>query len=401
MLNIWKLKLQELRGENRRWLIFLNRSFRGVAISLVVLFSPIYIYKTLLALTGKTNLALSAVFLFYFLLYFFKFIANLLAEELARRWGLKRQMYIGLGFSFLSLLALFWSQQNPLWLVAAPILWGLSTGFFWFGSLGMLLKVSTKGTYGRQWGLGEAVDLFSSMVVPVTGGFLISRWDYGALFGVAILLVMTAFLTILPLGEIKTKVDTNFKEVWRLFLSHPRPVLAYIGHHGATEIYAVVLPLYLFLILQKEISLGGFFSLSAVAVAGLSLLVGRWTDRGRKQLVIRVGSISQVVIWVARGLTRAVTALFFLNVADRMTSKMLAIPMGADSYQKATDGRSTGRALLFREQAITLGGLAVFLVIEVWVFFGGRLEATFWLAAGLSLLPLLESGKKSKIDKIP
>lgn len=376
--------------------LVLNRSFRGVAVSLMVLFSPIYFYKTLMALTGQPRIGLAAVFVYYLSVYVFKFLSNLWAEELSLKLGLKKQIYFGLAFSALSLWLLLASQTRPFWLFGASVFWGLATGFYWFGTHGLMVKLGRQRTFGKQLGILESVNTLFSLLVPFLGGLLISLAGYRALFGVSLLFILASALSLWPLKEVKTGHDTDFGEVWKLFKTHRRAFLTYAGGQASGVIYAVVMPLYLFLILQKELSLGGFFSLSMILVALINLLIGRWVDfRGKKGLMV-YGSLFQFFIWLVRSLTKSVSVLFTLDVADQVSGRMVSLPLGVLSYQKAVDGHSTGRALLFRELAITLGGLFTFALLIVWVWLKIDLEHVFWVAAGASLLPLLIADRKHR-----
>ena len=99
----------ELKKEVKLWPLALNQTFRGIAVSLLSLFSSVYIFQVFSEVTGQKKLAYLAVFVFFSGLYIFKFIANLFAEEIARRLGLKRPIYLGL-LSFIFCFVLFLSS---------------------------------------------------------------------------------------------------------------------------------------------------------------------------------------------------------------------------------------------------------------------------------------------------
>jgi len=222
---------------------------------------------------------------------------------------------------------------------------------------------------------------------------LIKLAGYKALFGASLFFVALAGLSIKPMKDKKTRHDTSLTEVFSLFRTHKRMVLAYLGNAAAGTIYTIAIPLYLFLILEKELSLGEFFSLSMILVALINLTVGRWVDIKGKRGVLAFGSLASFLVWAGRWLTRNIVGLFAIDVVDHVTSGMTGIPLGVLTYKKALDGHSTGRAILFREIAITSGAILACLLLIVLALLGIELKYSFLMAAVFSLLPILIAKK--------
>lgn len=367
----------------------LNQSLRAVGVSLLYLFSIIYVYKILFGLTGQEKIALLGVFAYLLGVHLFKLIANFLAEEWSLKKGLKNPIYLGLFFLVLCITALVFSSGWPLLLIAASPLWGLSIGFYWFGWHGMMVKTGRGGAFGKELGIIKAISTIFLLGTPFLGGVLINFAGYRALFLVALLFIILAGFTLGSLRRERTHYDTSLREISNLFKTHKKMTLAYMGNAAAGTIYGAVLPLYLFLILKKELSLGEFFSLSMVLVALVNLLIGRWTDIKGKGGLIVYGSVFQFLVWVGRTLTQSISVLFTFDVIDRVTRGMIGIPLDVLSYEKALDGRSTGRAVLFREVAITFGSILVDSLLIVTILLGMGLKFAFFLAAIFSLSPLL------------
>lgn len=379
----------EFKKETKLLPFFLNQSFRAVSVSLLSLFSSIYIYKTLFERTSQIKIALLAVAIYFLGIYGFKFISNLFAEELSLRLGLKRQIYFGLAFAAACLTILILSLKWPLLLFLASPFWGLSTGFYWFGTHGMRVKLGQEGAFGKEIGMIELISTIFLLAVPFLGGVLIKLAGYQALFGASLFFLFLAALSTIGLKEEKTRHDTCAAEIFQLFKAHKGAFLAYVGDTMGATIYSIVIPLWLFLILKKELALGEFFSLSMVIVAVINLFVGRWTDiKGKKGLII-YGSILQVLVWFGRMFTRGVSVLFILDIADRITGGMVGIPLSVLSYEKALEDHSTGRAILFRESAVTIGGILTCILFMVWVWLGLELQWIFAIGALSSLLPIL------------
>ena len=95
------------------------------------------------------------------------------------------------------------------------------------------------------------------------------------------------------------------------------------------------------------------------------------------------------MVWLGRALTVNIGIWLILDVLDRMTVSMTGIPLGVLSYQKALDGHSTGRALLFRETAIAVGSILACLLLITVTALKIELRFAFLTAGFFSLLPLL------------
>ena len=245
----------ELKKELKLWPLALNQTFRGIAVSLLSLFSSVYIFQVFSEVTGQKKLAYLAVFVFFSGLYIFKFIANLFAEEIARRLGLKRPIYLGL-LSFIFCFVLMYFSQTYPWLVflAGPF-WGLATGLYWFSSHGIMVKLGRDGHFGKESALVNVITTLPLVFVPFLGGVLIRFSGYHLLYAVSLFFILLSVLAIYRMKEVKIRHNTDMFEVFNLFKTHQRAFWAYIGDTVAAVTYSILIPLHLFLILGKEMSL--------------------------------------------------------------------------------------------------------------------------------------------------
>lgn len=361
--------------------LFLSQAFRSAAVSLISFFSAVYIFKQTSSLT--------AVFGFFLIFYIFKLFGTSLAENLSLKIGLKKQIVFGQLLGALALGAFLGSANKDAFLWLASLFWGLSAGFFWFGWHGLLAKDGYLGEYGRALGSAAAIETIFLVSTPLLGGILVSQFGYQALFAGALGFLLLGFSTPAFLSEHKTHKDVTFKEILKLFLTHKKMFLTYFSHGAIEALYSVAFILYLFVILKQEMTLGIFFSLSMILAALTNLLAGKWVDaRGKKSLVV-FGSCFASIVWLGRFLIKNITSLFILDILYRIALGMLGIPLGVLSYEKAMDGGSTGRAILFRETAITFGSIFVCVLLAVFALIGLELRFSFLAGVIFSLFSLL------------
>jgi len=369
--------------------LYLTQSFRAVAVSLLAFFSSIFIYKQFLQQTGDSKLALLAVIVFNLVLYLSKLISVCLAEETALKYGLKKDLIFGNIFVALALLAFAFSERHLgiLWLGA--IFWGVSIGYFWFGRHGLLAKIGNREQYGRCSGGANALSLMMLVLVPFASGFLIEKIGYTAIFLVSLIFIFLSIASTVLLKEEKTHRDTDVKEIWKLMKTHKRMTLTYFSQGGIGVFYSIPLILFIFLNLKTELAFGGFYSLSMLLVALASLGTGSWIDKKGKKALVAYGSVIAAVVWLGRFAVGTMTAFFFFDVIDRIAKGMTGMSLSVLSFEKAVDGHSTGRAILFRELGITIGSIFCCLILFVLIWLEVELKTTFLLGSIFSLLPLL------------
>jgi len=379
--------------------LYLTQSFRAVAVSFLAFFSSIFIYKQFLQQTENPKLALLAVIVFNLVLYLSKLVSVCLAEETALRYGLKKDIIFGNIFVVLALLAFAFSEKHLgiLWLGA--IFWGVSIGYFWFGRHGLLAKIGNREQYGRCSGGASALSMMMLILVPFVSGFLIGKVGYTAIFLASLVFIFLSIISAVLLKEEKTHRDTDIKEVWKLMKTHKRMTLTYFSGGGIGVFYSIPLILFIFLSLKTESAFGGFYSLSMFLVALASLGTGRWIDKRGKKDLIAYGAVIAAIVWLGRFVVGTMTAFFFFDVIDRIAKGMTGLSLDVLSFEKAIDGHSTGRAILFRELGITVGSIFSCLVLFVLIWLEVELKTTFLLGSLFSLLPLLIVRKKKLLGE--
>lgn len=216
-------------GEIKLVPLFLNRSLRSLAISFLILFSPIYVYKTVLSLSGDKSTAFLGVFGFFIGHYIFKFFSMLLAEELSLRMDLKRPMYLGLLALGLCLALIFLSGSYPFLLLLASPLWGVSSGFYWFGWHSLLIERGRKDSFGKEIGIANMVSKILLLGSPILGGLVIFLFGYPALFLTSLVFVFLSALALIPFKGGRIHYDASFGEVLHSISENKRTFFCLLG----------------------------------------------------------------------------------------------------------------------------------------------------------------------------
>jgi MFS family permease len=369
--------------------LILNRTFRGLATSFISIFSVVFIYKTVLEQANSQKTALMAVVLFSFGFYFVKLIFDLIAEEICHRYGLKLSIVLGQILLIGCVVCLMVSPGHLMLIALSSALFGASSGLYWFAFHGLLAKVSQEQRFGREAGLSNALPNVAGLFMPVLGGFLVAIAGYQGLFLGGLFFTGLSLITIIPVKERVVRTDTFLREILGLFKTQKAAFWGHFGNNFPTGIYSAIFPLYIFFILGKELSMGGFFSLAMICAAVIDLLVGKVIDTKGRASSLVAGSLTSFVVWLGRALIGNATGLLFLETADYLASAMTGIPIDVLTYKKAFDSQATGRAVLFREFALSLGAVFGCLVVLILILANLKFQYSFFIAAIFTLFSLL------------
>lgn len=368
--------------------LFASAALRRVAVTLLGLFSPLYILQRSQEVGFSLNFSIVTVIFFFAVLYLFKLLVLPLVENLGLKIGFKSVLAYS-SFPFVFFLAfLFLSQVNYLFLLLAAIFWGIHAGFFWWGYHGAFVKTADQDYFGRETGAVQVLLAAAAVIAPILGGFIVYQIGYQFLFIFAGVIFLLAILVILPTPERVPKRDARIKKVWQIYKTHKRMVVAYIGRGGVSGLYGIIWPIFLFLVLGKILTFGEIVSAAILFASLINLLIGVRVDRVGSRATLAWGAPLNFLSWLARIFARSAGLIIIVDTFYRVTEKMLIIPLDVLSYRKAIEG-GTGQALYFREISLTFGAMFFLFLAAVLVLLSLPLWTTFVLASIGALMPLL------------
>lgn len=367
--------------------LFTSATLRRVAVTLLGLFSPLYILQRSQEVGFSLNLAIVAVIFFFLILYLFKLFTLPLVENLGPKIGFKSILAYS-SFPFVLFLAFFYfSQANYLFLIPAAIFWGIHAGFFWWGYHGTFIKTADQEYFGRETGAAQLLLTAASVIAPILGGFIVYQIGYQFLFILAGVIFILAILVILPTPERAPRRDARIKKVWQIYKTHKRMAAAYIGRGGMSELYGTVWPIFLFLVLGQILIFGEIVSAAILFASLINLLIGFRVDSVGSRATLAWGAPLNFLSWLARIFARSAGLIIIVDTFYRVTGQMLTIPLDVLSYRKAIEG-GTGQALYFREISLTFGAMFFLFLAAVLVLLSLPLWTTFVLASIGALMPL-------------
>ena len=369
--------------------LFWSGVSRRVAITMLWVFSPVYIYRLLIDSDFTQQYALMFVAAWFLLGFVSKLVFMILAEDLSRKIGFKGTIRLSVVPFIFYVIALMCADKSMFALILSALFSGVHSGLFWWGYHGYFVKSANRKHFGESLGEVNILETVAAVVTPLLGGMIIVAFSFNILFIVSILFVVMSSVLLGKDHDKRQKKDIKFSQVLNLMQKHTKTTMAYFGSSIEGTIAVIVWPIYLYLFFNGFIKLGIVVSVSGLIAALFSVFIGRWVDSRHGRQLVAFGAPIVTSSWIIKFLST--TPLFFI-VADSMWQfgqRMVGLPLNALSYKKALDSDGSAAAILFRETALTMGSIFALSVLCIFFFFGYSIRASFILAAVFSILPLL------------
>ena len=365
--------------------LFASTILVNLALSMVMIFEPIYLYKI--------GYSLQKIMLFYLITYLIYFLIMPLGGKFARKKGYELGMLFGTILFSLFYIGLFFIEQYPFLFYLVPFILALQKTFYWPAYHADFARFSDDSEEGREiGGFTMAVSLVY-IIGPALAGFIIIQWGFGALFTFATIIFLASNIPTLITKEEFAIKDFSYKDAYLRLISkkNRKSFLAYLGF-GEELIVLVVWPVFISIIITDIFDLGLIITLATLITSIITLYIGKITDSRNKKSILSLGASFYSLAWFIRIFIINQVGIFFVDTLSRLSKNVIAVPLTAITYERAKS-RSIMKTVLFFEMSLVVGKLIALLLIYTSLFFITdeifAFKLTFILAGGMSLLYLL------------
>ena len=334
--------------------VYLSAALRSFAISLLGLFLPLYLHLE----RGFTLQQTLGFFIFYSVSFA---ILTPLAAKFAARFGVKHTVLCGVPLYLIAVLLLYLLKFFPISLVIISAILGASQAFYWLGMHMTFLHASNRKHRGEAIGKNKGLNILSTMIGPLTGGFLITYYGFPAVFLLASIVLTLAGFSLFLSHENHTKYEFSFRSL--VDKDHWKYSLFFVSRGSAVIAAGVIWPLFIFFILDSYFSLGIVGSLLSAITFILLWVVGKYSDHADKRKIIRYSTIFDSIIWVLRGLVLTVSHVYAVTIAAAITNGIREAPLSALEYDNAHG--NTAAYFVNREIYICLGRILMLTIVLI------------------------------------
>lgn len=349
------------------------------ALSLVFIFEPIYLYTL--------GYSLVEILWFYFFVYCWYSGLVCFSAKITSRIGYKHSIFISNIFYVLYWITLFFVGTYDLLFFVAPLFFALQKCFFWPAYNADIALGSAKQQTGREVGaLFSEIELIS-VIAPLIGGAISSFLGFGALFGLASILILGSVIPLFRSPDIYNRHKFTFKNFAKVIKNHAWNFFGYWGYAEDLMIMSIW-PIFIFIAVGQFFGVGALSTVTSLVATALMLYVGSLTDKMAKRPLIQIASIYYGLTWVFRFLAETVASVFVFDALHKFGKATVNVSMVSLTYEIAAK-KGVDQAFaysVFYEFSLAIGKIVTALAaIAILVYFG-NIHYVFILAGLMTML---------------
>ncbi|MFB6292175.1 MAG: MFS transporter [Candidatus Nanohaloarchaea archaeon] len=364
--------------------VYLHSFLFKLAVKLVAIFLPLYILEL--------GFSFQHVFLFFAVYYGAYIFASLPNAGIVSRIGYKHASLAASPVILLFYVLLRQLSTSNLQLFLVALTGGIGFNLYWSGMNPEVATSSHSDDREKETGYFFSMPALASIFSPFVGGMILAVSGFEILFLFTLLLVAASFLPFLFSREHHDGMDIDILE----FAGEMETVdFSTFVAKGINSMGKKVLwPLYLAVIIQNSMSIGGAGSFLALGGAVTSIFIGKVTNDGNRTKVIAVGALFASVSYLLMSQVTTPGAAMLVSAMNGLSYTSVSLPI----YSKAMDHAEKEDVIeyfAFREIALAIGRiatlgalmLAFFLLPQAAAFTAGF----FLLAAAIVIIGFLGS----------
>jgi len=361
---------------------FTSIAIRYLALGMVLIFEPIYLYIYFDKSLSLTILFFAAIHGLYGLLAVF-------GGKIMAKIGPKHNMLFSNFFFFGYYLCLFFLYQSFLLISLAIILKVVGMTLFWPAFHTDFCRFSEKSYQGTAVGRLNLVCLAPTVVSPIIGGWILVLFGYSVLFTVVLVVLFASAIPLFLSKETHIAYTDSYMAAWgRIFKKKNRKVsLAIIANSMEWGVNGYLWPIFMSILAIGYGTMGGITAFS-IAMSGLfALYIGKLSNRLINRVrFLNVGSILTSVSWLTKIFVTTPFTAFLAQALYRVCRTTANIPFQTFLYKKASlKGAEMDEFLVYRAILFNISKSFFFMLLAILFFFIPQINLAFILAAIISL----------------
>lgn len=357
--------------------LYASSAIANLALSVVMLFEPIFLYDVLGFSVIQVLLFMAVVYAVYIPLIVF-------GGRIASVYGYKHAIAMSVPFQILYWGLLLVAKENVSLVFIAAIAFGIQKSLYWPGFHALMARYADQKQLGREFGVVYAIISVSHIIGPLLGGWMATRFGMTATFVISALIYCFSVMPLFTKKEIFIPKAYHFRQTWELYRQYPKKFLGYLGF-GEELLALTIWPIFIFIVVKNYDKVGMVATVASLVAAVFALVIGKITDQYTKRVLIKIGAFFSALVWFARLVATNVWNVFALDTMSRASKEMSFIPISTLTYLRATSTHVMPYVVFF-EQSLAIGKLLACLLGMLAFYLTGSFVVLFILAGLISLL---------------
>lgn len=341
---------------------FVSIAIRYLALGMVAIFEPIYLYLYF----GRS---ISHVLLFWAAFSGIFALTVVFGGKIMAKIGLKKTMLLSNFFFFGYYICLFFIEDFFLLAAMAIILRAIGATLFWPAFHTDFIRLSKAGRRAEHVGKMSAVCLTAGIVGPIIGGVILAGLGYATLFTVVLI---TLFVSTFPLFLSKERHENysdSYKQAWKRIWKNKDESLALASLGIESGIDSFVWPIFVFVLGISYKEIGGISTFALLISALFAFSMGKITAKKNRFKLLNIGSSLLAFSWVIKYFVTNTMSAFLAQNFYRISKTIALIPFRTILYDKAASRKEyADEFIVYREIIINISRF-FFLMFLAGVFF--------------------------------
>jgi MFS family permease len=360
--------------------LYASTAIADLAIAIVLLFEPIFLYAELGFTVIEVLLFFAAVYALYIV--FIPFGAKIIS-----RFGYEHGILFSIPFQIAYWFLLFGTKDNFWMIYLAAIIFAIEKALFWPAFHAIVARFARHEQRGREFSMLYAIFNIMHIVGPFIGGFLAQRYGLTVTFITASIIYFCSFIPLFMSREVFTPKIYRFHDTWELYKTYPMRFLGYFGF-GEELLVLTIWPIFIYLVIKGYEETGAIVTIATLVATILALYIGKVTDRRSKQVLICSGTFIYTLVWLARAAVGNTFGVFITDALSRTSKDLVFIPISTVTYERAESTHILPYVVGF-EQALSVGKFLAAVIGIIIFAITGSFIALFITAAVFSLFYML------------
>ncbi|MBN1162433.1 hypothetical protein JXA34_01675 [Patescibacteria group bacterium] len=347
--------------------VYMTHVMKHLALSLIAIYIPMYIFTqtksyNLFHIDETVNGILWTLSYYAVKSFIALLVVLLLSPLIFSRINFQRSLLISSVAQIIEIILLIKGANNPKIIILASAFSALEVIFYWIPYHILFLKktIDSTNNFGQKTSLRFFLHRLCAGVSPLIGGIVLSKFGYNTLFISALVLIFMSSFPIITMVQEWKHHKHSVKNVMKELCLNKKYALittSLCGQALQSLILAVFWPVLLYLVLQNFVKIGLLKSVSLLATSFALLIVGKWVDKGKSQLVHSIGVTLSTLIDMAKVFVIKPLGVYLIDIFDNLNTPMYGLPNMVLFYEKAKR-LGTSDFVIYRE--IVLHAFIVF-----------------------------------------
>jgi hypothetical protein len=370
--------------------LYLSVAIRNLALGMVLLFEPIYVYLYF-------DKSLPAALLFFAVMFGAYGLAAPFAGKFMAKMGTSKTILLSLFFYFGYYLALFFFPVSFWFVPLSVILIVIGMLLFWPAFHTDFARFSSQQGRGKEVGKLNALSLVPMVVSPAIGGWVLMLFGYPALFAVTLVVLLASAIPLFYSKETHEVYTDSYKKAWSRAWKKENIAtsIGFISNGLEIIIITVFWPLFLFLLAISFESIGLIASFALIISSLFMLYVGKLSDTKDRPWLLNVGSLWTGIAWVIKYFVATPFDAFLAHALYRVSLAAANVPFQTFFYEKvAGKGKEADEFIINREIIINTSRFVLLVLLALVFFLFPKLPLNaMFLLGGLFALGFMFVGK--------